>query len=115
MMTASLDATFSALSDPTRRAILARLAEGEATVKELVAPFKLSQPAISKHLKVLESAGLISRRKVAQLRPCKLVPERLKSVTDWLEQVQEIWEGNYKRLDALLTELKQAEKQERKK
>lgn len=115
MMTASLDATFSALSDPTRRAILARLAEGEATVNELVAPFKLSQPAISKHLKVLEKAGLISRGRDAQKRPCKLVPERLKSVTNWLEQVQEIWEGNYKRLDALLTELKQTEIQERKK
>ena len=84
MMTASLDATFSALSDPTRRAILARLAEGEATVNELVAPFKLSQPAISKHLKVLEKAGLISRGRDAQKRPCKLVPERLsRSPTGW--------------------------------
>ena len=91
------------------------LARGEASVSELVGRFSLTQPTISSHLKVLESAGLISRRKEAQLRPCKLVPERLKAVTDWLEQVQEIFEGNYKRLDALLEELKQQEKQERKK
>jgi len=110
-----LDQAFAALADPTRRGIVVRLARGEASVSNLVGHFSLTQPTISSHLKVLESAGLISRRRVAQLRPCKLVPERLKSVTDWLEQVQEIWEGNYKRLDALLTELKQAEKQERKK
>ena len=107
-----LDRAFSALADPTRRGIVVRLARGEASVSELVGQFSLTQPTISSHLKVLESAGLISRRKVAQSRPCKLVPERLKSVTDWLEQVQEIWEGNYKRLDALLNELKQAEKKE---
>ena len=110
-----LDRAFAALADPTRREIVVRLARGEASVSDLVGHFSLTQPTISSHLKVLESAGLISRRKEAQLRPCKLVPERLKAVTDWLEQVQEIWEGNYKRLDALLAELKQQEKQERKK
>ncbi len=91
------------------------LARREASVSDLVGRFSLTQPTISSHLKVLESAGLISRRKVAQSRPCKLVPQRLKSVTHWLEQVQEIWEGNYKRLDTILNELKQAEKKERKK
>lgn len=110
-----LDQAFSALADPTRREILVHLARGEANVSDIVRRFDLTQPTISSHLKVLESAGLISRRRVAQLRPCKLEPERLKPVTDWLEQVQEIWEGNYKRLDALLTELKQAEKKESKK
>ena len=110
-----LDRAFAALADPTRRGIVVHLARGEASVTELVGRFSLTQPTISSHLKVLESAGLISRRRVAQLRPCKLVPERLQAVTDWLEQVQEMWEGNYKRLDALLTELKQAEKTERKK
>ena len=110
-----LDRAFAALADPTRRGIVAHLARGEASVSELVGRFSLTQPTISSHLKVLESAGLISRRKEAQLRPCKLAPEGLKAVTDWLEQVQEIWEGNYKRLDALLAELKQQEKKERKK
>lgn len=109
-----LDQAFAALADPTRRGIVVRLARGEASVSDLVGHFSLTQPTISSHLKVLESAGLISRRKVAQSRLCKLVPERLKSVTAWLEQVQEIFEGNYKRLDALLAELKQAEKKERK-
>ena len=99
-----LDQAFSALSDPTRRKILVHLARGEANVSDIVRRFDLTQPTISSHLKVLESAGLISRRRVAQLRPCRLVPERLKAVTGWLEQVQKIWEGNYKRLDALLTE-----------
>ena len=84
-------------------------------MSDLVGRFALTQPTISSHLKVLESAGLISRRRVAQLRPCMLVPERLKAVTDWLEHVQQIWEGNYKRLDALLTELKQAQTKGRKK
>ena len=110
-----LDQVFAALADPTRRGIVAHLARGEASVSELVGRFSLKQPTISSHLKVLESAGLISRRREAQLRPCKLVPERLKEVTDWLEQVQETWEGNFQRLDALLTELKQAEKKGRKK
>lgn len=115
MRVKQLDQAFAALADPTRRGIVAHLARGEASVSELVGRFSLTQPTISSHLKVLESAGLISRRKEAQLRPCKLVPERLKAVTDWLEQVQKIWEGSYKRLDALLVELKQQEKQERKK
>ena len=115
MRMSQLDQAFAALADPTRRGIVMHLARGEASVSERVGSFSLTQPTISSHLKVLESAGLISRRKEAQLRPCKLVPERLKAVTDWLEQVQEIWEGNYKRLDALLGELKQQEKQERKK
>ena len=104
-----LNEAFAALADPTRRGIVVRLARGEASVSDLVGHFSLTQPTISSHLKVLESAGLISRRKVAQSRPCKLVPEKLKSVTDWLEEVQETWEGSYKRLDALLTELKQDE------
>ena len=103
------------LADPTRRGIVVHLARGEASVSDLVRLFSLTQPTISSHLKVLESAGLISRSRVAQLRPCKLETERLKAVTDWLEQVQEIWEGNYKRLDALLAELKQAQKEEGKK
>jgi DNA-binding transcriptional ArsR family regulator len=110
-----LDHAFSALADPTRREILVHLARGEANVSDIVRRFDLTQPTISSHLKVLETAGLISRRRVAQLRPCKLEPERLKTVTDWLEQVQEIWEGNFKRLDALLVELQQAQKKERKK
>src|SRR5215510_6113747 len=110
-----LDQAFAALADPTRRGIVVHLARGEASVSELVGHFSLTQPTFSWHLKLRKLAGLIWRGKEAQLRPCKLVPERLKAVTDWLEQVQEIWEGNYKRLDALLAELKQQEKQERKK
>jgi DNA-binding transcriptional ArsR family regulator len=108
-----LDQAFAALADPTRRGIVAHLARGEASVSELVGLFSLTQPTISSHLKVLESAGLISRRRVAQSRPCKLETEQLKAVTDWLEKVREIWEGNYQRLDALLAELKQARKEER--
>src|SRR5437868_4852343 len=107
-----LNQAFAALADPTRRAIVVHLARGEASVSDLVGLFHLTQPTISSHLKVLESAGLISRRRIAQSRPCKLEPERLQAVTDWLGQVQEIWEGNYKRLDALLTELKQAQQTE---
>jgi DNA-binding transcriptional ArsR family regulator len=110
----TLDQAFAALADPTRRGIVVRLARGEASVSDLVSSFSLTQPTISSHLKVLESAGLISRRKVAQTRPCKLVPERLKAVTDWLDQIQEAFEGHYKRLDALLIELKQTEKKEKK-
>lgn len=91
------------------------LASGEASVSALVRLFALTQPTISSHLKVLESSGLISRSRVAQSRPCKLEMEQLKAVTDWLENVQEIWEGNYKRLDALLAELKQSQKEERNK
>lgn len=110
-----LDQAFAALADPTRRGIVAHLARGEASVSDLVGLFSLKQPTISSHLKVLESAGLISRRRVAQSRPCKLETAPLKAATDWLEKVQETWEGSYKRLDALLAELKQAHKEERKK
>lgn len=111
-----LNRAFAALADPTRRGIVLHLARGgEASVTELVDRFTLTQPTISSHLKVLEAAGLISRRKEAQLRPCKLETKQLKAVTDWLEQVQELFEANFKRLDALLIELKQQEKQERKK
>ena len=101
-----LDATFAALADPTRRAILARLATGEASVTELAAPFKMSQPAISKHLKVLERAGLVSRGRDAQRRPRRLEAKPLAEATEWLERYREYWEGNYQRLDALLEELK---------
>ena len=101
-----LDATFAALADPTRRAILARLASGEASVMELAEPFAMSQPAISKHLKVLERAGLISRGLDAQRRPRRLEARPLAEATDWLERYREFWEGNFQRLDALLEELK---------
>jgi DNA-binding transcriptional ArsR family regulator len=109
MTSASLDATFAALADPTRRAILARLASGEASVTELAEPFAISQPAISKHLKVLERAGLISRSRDAQRRPRKLEAQPLAEATGWLERYREIWEANYQRLDALLGELKSAQ------
>lgn len=105
MATAQLDATFAALADPTRRAILARLADGEATVMELAEPFAMSQPAVSKHLKVLERAGLISRGRDAQRRPCRIEPLRLAEATDWLEKYRQLWEANYSRLDTLLTRL----------
>jgi DNA-binding transcriptional ArsR family regulator len=101
-----LDATFAALADPTRRAILARLARGEATVTELARPFAMSQPAISKHLKVLERAGLVSRGRDAQRRPCRLEGKPLAEATDWLEHYRRVWEANFQRLDALLDELK---------
>ncbi len=100
-----LDRTFAALADPTRRAIVARLATGEATVTELAAPFAMSQPAISRHLKVLERAGLISTGIDAQRRPRKLEPRRLEEAVDWIERYREIFEQNYQRLDALLEEL----------
>ena len=106
----SLDVTFAALADPTRRAILARLAEGEATVNELAQPFDMSQPAISKHLKVLERAGLISRSRDAQRRPRKLEPRPLSEATDWIERYRKIWEANYQRLDALLRTMKVTQK-----
>jgi DNA-binding transcriptional ArsR family regulator len=101
-----LDATFAALADPTRRAILARLAAGAATVTDLARPFTMSQPAISKHLKVLERAGLISRGRDAQRRPCRLEAEPLADANRWLEDYRRVWEGNFQRLDALLDELK---------
>ena len=105
-----LDATFAALADPTRRAILARLASGEASVTELAEPFEMSQPAISKHLKVLERAGLISRGRDGQRRPRRLEAKPLADATKWLERYRRFWEGNYQRLDALLDELKAKQK-----
>lgn len=105
-----LDATFAALADPTRRAILARLTVGEASVTELAKPFAMSQPAISKHLKVLERAGLISRGRDAQRRPCRIEAQPLAEASGWLEEYRRIWEGNFQRLDALLDELKAREK-----
>jgi DNA-binding transcriptional ArsR family regulator len=101
-----LDATFAALADPTRRAILARLANGEATVNDLSKPFKMSQPAISKHLKVLERAGLISHVQVAQSRPRRLEVKPLKEASVWLEEYRKFWEASFDRLDDLLEELK---------
>ena len=105
-----LDATFAALADPTRRAILARLASGEASVSELAEPFAMSQPAVSKHLKVLERAGLISRGRDAQRRPRRLETGRLAEATEWLERYRRLWEGRFRRLDALLDELKSRQK-----
>jgi DNA-binding transcriptional ArsR family regulator len=105
-----LDATFAALADPTRRAILARLASGEATVTELAAPFEMSQPAISKHLKVLERAGLISRGRDAQRRPCRLEAEPLAAANAWLEAYRQLWETRFRHLDDLLEEMKLEEK-----
>src|SRR5689334_12269109 len=101
-----LDATFAALADPTRRAILARLAAGEASVSELARPFAMSQPAISKHLKVLERAGLISRGRDAQRRPRRLEAKPLADVAGWLEGYRRFWEGSFARLDVLLEEMK---------
>ncbi|MEO8112815.1 MAG: metalloregulator ArsR/SmtB family transcription factor [Phenylobacterium sp.] len=100
-----LDATFAALADPTRRAILARLALGEASVTELAEPFAMSQPAISKHLKVLERAGLVSRGHDAQRRPARLEAAPIADANGWLERYRQIWEANFQRLDALLGEL----------
>src|SRR3989441_10204861 len=108
-----LDATFAALADPTRRAILARLATGEATVTELAAPFKMSQPAISKHLKVLERAGLVSRGRAAQKRPRRLEAAPLAEANEWLERYREVWEANFQRLDAVLEGLRAGERKRR--
>ncbi len=108
-----LDATFAALADPTRRAILARLASGEASVTELAEPFKMTQPAISKHLKVLERAGLISRGRDAQRRPRRLETKALGEANGWLENYREHWESSFQRLDALLDELKTKERKRR--
>lgn len=105
MPTDQLDATFAALADPTRRAILTRLARSDATVTELAAPFAMSQPAISKHLKVLERAGLISRGRIAQRRPCRLEARSLRAATEWLENYRSYWEESFQRLDAVLDEL----------
>ena len=108
-----LDATFAALADPTRRAILARLASGGASVTELAAPFAMSQPAISKHLKVLERAGLISRGRDAQRRPRQLEARPLAEANEWLERYRRFWEGSFQRLDALLDELKTRDRKRR--
>ncbi len=105
-----LSATFHALADPTRRAILARLSSGEASVNDLAAPFDMSLPAISKHLKVLEGAGLISRTKEAQYRPCKLEAQPLQEANAWVEQYRKFWEASFDRLDAYLQALQAKEK-----
>ncbi|MCR5881354.1 metalloregulator ArsR/SmtB family transcription factor [Rhizobacter sp. J219] len=102
MQTDPLNLAFAALADPTRRAIVARLARGEATVNELAEPFELKQPSISKHLKVLERAGLISRSRAAQTRPCRLEAARLKDVADWVGTYRRMWEDSFDKLDAFL-------------
>jgi len=106
----ALDRTFAALADPTRRAILRRLAGGEATVSELVDQFDLTQPTISSHLKVLERAGLISRGRRAQTRPCRLEPKGLREIDQWLARYRALWEQNFTRLDAVLDDLKKKRK-----
>lgn len=101
-----LDSTFAALADPTRRAILAKLAVGDASVLELAEPFAISQPAVSMHIKVLERAGLVSRGRDAQRRPCRLEPKPLAEATEWIERYRRLWEQNFRRLDALLESLR---------
>jgi DNA-binding transcriptional ArsR family regulator len=113
-MTDPLSLTFSALADPTRRAILARLSRGEATVNELAKPFAMSLPSISRHLKVLEGAGLITRGREAQWRPCKLKPEPLRRIDDWLDKYRKFWSESFDRMDAVLNELTKAPKKGRK-
>src|SRR5713101_5084696 len=110
-MSADLSTTFAALADPTRRAILARLASGETSVTELAEPFEMSLPAISKHLKVLERAGLIARSREAQWRPCRLEAAPLKDIAGWVEHYRRFWEQSFDRLDDYLRELKNREKQ----
>jgi DNA-binding transcriptional ArsR family regulator len=110
MRTDHLSATFAALADPTRRAILARLASGQCSVTELAEPFDMSMPAVSKHLRVLERAGLIARGREAQWRPCRIEPGPLKEVADWAERYRHIWEQRLDRLDAYLQELQAKEK-----
>jgi DNA-binding transcriptional ArsR family regulator len=105
-----LSVTLSALADPTRRAILARLAEGEATVNEIAKPFDISLPAVSRHLKVLEAAGLISRGREAQWRPCRLETEALKNIDNWLARYRRFWTGSFDKMDAYIAELKAKEK-----
>jgi len=114
MASVQLNATFAALAHPARRAILARLASGQASVTELAEPFKMTQPAISKHLKVLERAGLISHDRDAQRRPRRLEAKPLAEANAWLERYREFWEGSFQRLDALLDEMKSKEKKHRK-
>ncbi len=108
----TLSVTFAALADPTRRGILARLADGEATVTELSAPFAMSGPAISKHLRVLERAGLIERGRNAQWRPCRLEAAPLKQVSEWAEGYRRFWDASYERLDEYLQQLKRKESQD---
>ena len=115
MINDALSGTFAALADPTRRAILARLALREATVTELAAPFRMSMPAVSKHLKVLERAGLIARGREAQWRPCRLQAAPLKDVAGWLEDYRRFWEQSFDRLDVYLRKLKNKERQHGKK
>ena len=105
-----LNATFAALADPTRRAVLARLSQGEATVNELAEPFAMSLPAFTKHLKVLERAGLIEKGRRAQFRPCRLKAEPLREATDWLEEYRALWEGRFDRLDAFARAMAQGRK-----
>ena len=107
-----LSLTFAALADPTRRAILTRLTRGEATVGQLAEPFRLTQQAISKHLKVLERAGLISRSKAAQSRPCRLEPARFEPAVDWIDRHRQQWHDRYDRLDTHLAELKSGQKED---
>jgi DNA-binding transcriptional ArsR family regulator len=107
-----LSVTFAALADPTRRAMLARLAEGEATVNELAAPFELSLPAVSKHLKVLQRAGLVEQSRRAQWRPCRLEPAPLREATNWVDRYLRLWEERYTRLDDYLQNLKQSHEKE---
>jgi DNA-binding transcriptional ArsR family regulator len=113
-MAPSLDDAFAALADPTRRAILTRLARGEATVNELAEPFSMSLPAVSKHLKVLERAGLIERGRDAQRRPCRLRAEPIKQVVDWAEPYRRFWEESLDKLDAYLAQMKRAERKKKK-
>jgi DNA-binding transcriptional ArsR family regulator len=113
MPTDHLSTTFAALADPTRRAILARLASGECSVTELAEPFEMSMPAVSKHLRVLERAGLIARRREAQWRPCRIEAGPLKEVADWTERYRHIWEQRLDRLDAYLQELQGKDKEKK--
>jgi DNA-binding transcriptional ArsR family regulator len=114
-ITGDLNATFAALADPTRRAILARLASGEASVTDLASPFKMSLPAVSKHLKVLERAGLIARSREAQWRPCRLDASPLKDASDWLEHYRRFWEESFDRLEEYLRDLQKRESQKKEK
>ena len=109
-----LDATFAALADPTRRAILARLARGEATVMELAAPFDMTLPAVSKHVKVLERAGLVEKGRRAQWRPCRLRPAPLREISDWIQEYRRHWEEGFDRLDSYLLQLQASEVDHRK-
>jgi DNA-binding transcriptional ArsR family regulator len=113
--TGDLNATFAALADPTRRAILARLVSGEASVTDLASPFKMSLPAVSKHLKVLERAGLIARSREAQWRPCRLDAGPLKEASDWLEHYRRFWEESFDRLEEYLRDLQKRESQKKEK